>query len=81
MSGDFENLLKDIRKKVGFRLPGMAVVELPSVLTDYTKKRLLAINDVDHAGEIILRAIDKIDHGSLETVDNSVKELLKNSSY
>lgn len=84
---DFIALLKDIRKQFGYRLPSSALIELPQVLTEGTKAQLIMLKElssgvdgvkgIETAGEILLEAIDKINHGSLETVDTTLRETIR----
>ena len=69
----FEQLMIEINK-VGI-LPDMAIRELPSVLSDKTKKQMLNREPKELAG-LLSSAIDRINHGSIESVDELMKKLL-----
>ena len=78
-SSPFSKLLISIRRAVGVRLPNTALLELPTVLTPDTQKMLIEIGNKDGfmaAGEVILKSIDEINKGSLETVDNVIRTKL-----
>ena len=51
------------------RLPSMAKAQLPNVISEKTQKKLLKRSDAE---EIIISAIEDINHGSIETVENLV---------
>ena len=78
-SSPFSNLLLSIRRTVGVRLPNTALLELPTVIEKDTQKRLVEIGNKDGfmvAGELILKSIDEINKGSLETVDRVIRKKL-----
>ena len=56
-------------------LPRMAIVQLPTSLSDYTKKRLLKLRPEETA-KLINTAISEIDHGSVESIDSLVRKRL-----
>ena len=68
-----------IRHSIGVRLPNTALLELPTVIKPDTQKKLLALGEksgIMAAGELILKSIDAINNGSLETVDKVINRKL-----
>lgn len=62
--------IKDMRV-----LPETAVIQIPQVLQNDTKKRLCKRSPQDVA-TIVLPAVDEINRGSIETVDALVRKWL-----
>ena len=56
-------------------LPDAAIIQIPYILKDSTKKKLCKQSPQDVA-EIITSAIDEINRGSVETVDALVRKRL-----
>lgn len=56
-------------------LPRMAIVQLPTSLSDYTKKRLMR-RSPEETAEMLMAAISEIDHGSVESIDSLVRRKL-----
>ena len=54
-------------------LPDTAKAQVPSILSENTKKRLTKYTPTE-VSRIVLAAVDEIDHGSIETVDALVKK-------
>ena len=82
-SSPFSKLLISIRRSVGVRLPNTALLELPTVLGPDTQERLVEIGErlgFMAAGEVILKSIDEINNGSLETVDKVIRKRLGNTT-
>ena len=55
-------------------LPGTAKAQLPSVLSDKTKRELLKRSDAE---EIISSSIDGINHGAVESVEVQIRKRLR----
>ena len=75
----FESLLLRIREQLGYEFPNAAVVELPLIISKETQEALLHIEQeqgLEAAEKAILTAIDKINRGSLETVDKLIRDNL-----
>ena len=82
-SSPFSNLLLSIRRSVGVRLPNTAMLELPTVIEKDTQEKLIKIGEqsgIMAAGEVILKSIDEINNGSLETVDKVIRKRLENTA-
>ena len=78
--GSFESLLLRIRAQLGFEFPNAAVVELPFVISRETQEALLHLESkqrIEVVEKMLLAAINKINHGSLETVDKLIRENMK----
>lgn len=56
-------------------LPEMAKMQLPSVLSDKTKKMILKLSP-EEVGKMLSSAIDAVNKGSVETIDKLVREQL-----
>lgn len=56
-------------------LPNTAIKQLPSVLSGKTKSELMR-RTAEDAVEILKKAIETIDRGSVESIDNLVTRLL-----
>ena len=56
-------------------LPEMAIQQLPGSLSLETKKRLMK-RSPDEAGELIKAAIEEVNRGSVESIDNLVRRRL-----
>ena len=75
----FESLLLRIREQLGYEFPNAAVVELPLIISRETQEALLSTErerGLEAAEKAILTAIDKINRGSLETVDKLIRDNL-----
>ena len=73
---DFEAFLGKVHESVGGRaFPNMAVREVPKVLEEGTKQRLVQAG-VETAGKILLKAIDEVNHGSVDRLDTLVNREL-----
>ena len=70
----FEELLDQACKSAN--LPEMARLLLPSTLSDVTKDMVLKLSP-EELGEILKAAIDKINRGSVESVDALVRKALQ----
>lgn len=69
----FEDYWEEIGKlKV---LPGMAIKQIPSSLSTETKKRLMKKEPIETV-EILKRAIEQINHGSVENIESLVRKQL-----
>ena len=82
-SSPFSNLLLSIRRSVGVRLPNTALLELPTVVEKDTQEKLIKIceqSGIMAVGEVILKSIDEINNGSLETVDKVIRKRLENTA-
>ena len=53
-------------------LPHMAIVQLPTSLSDYTKKRLMKLRPEETA-RLINEAIEEVNRGSIESINSLVK--------
>ncbi len=71
---DFEELLD--RACESASLPEMARLLLPSTLNAETKNMVLKLSP-EELGRILASAIDQINHGSVETVDSLVREIIR----
>lgn len=56
-------------------LPSEAKVQVPQALSKETKDKL-GKKTPDEVTQILLYAIDEVNHGSVETIDNLVKKKL-----
>ena len=63
----FEEYLKKMN------LPNTAKVQLPGVLSEEVKRKLMKITDAEG---ILKSAIDEINHGSIDSVDALVRKKL-----
>ena len=54
-------------------LPDMARIQLPSALSDKTKKRVMKLSP-DDFGRVLASAIDAVNKGSIESVDTLVRK-------
>jgi len=54
-------------------LPDMAKMQLPSALSERTKKRVMKLSP-EEFGDILSRAINKVNRGSIESIDALVRE-------
>ena len=70
----FEELLD--RACMTAHLPEMARLLLPSTLSDETKKAVMKLKP-EELGAILKAAIDKINRGSVESVDALVRENIR----
>ena len=70
MNLSFDEFLDLACKRLG--LSDMARILLPSTLSDETKKTAIRLSP-EEFGIILKSAINKIDHGSVETVDRLVR--------
>ncbi len=61
-----------------YDLPDMAKLFLPSALSDKTKDALIARDDM---GEILKKAIEKIDRGSVESIETIVSRMCLDKIY
>lgn len=66
----FDELWKQVKG-----LPDTAMAQVPIVLSEDTKKKLCKKTPVEIA-EIVLSAVDQINHGSIESVDELVRRKL-----
>lgn len=57
-------------------LPEMARMQLPSALSDKTKRKILKLSP-EEVGLLLKTAIDKINAGSVESIDALVQEALR----
>ena len=57
------------------RLPEMARIQLPVVLSDKTKKTVLQLSP-EELGRMLSVAIDEINHGSVKSIDTLIRECL-----
>jgi hypothetical protein len=69
----FDDLWDEIKKQKA--LPNTAIFQIPSIISDDTKKKLEEIGTEDSI-RIIREALNEIDHGSIQTVDTLVRERL-----
>ncbi len=69
----FEELLDQACKSAS--LPEMARLLLPSTLSDETKKAVMKLSP-EKLGAIVKAAIDKINRGSVESVDALVNRII-----
>ena len=69
----FEELLD--KACTAARLPDMARIQLPSALSDKTKRKLLKLSP-EEVGRVLSRAIDAVNHGSVKSIDTLVNEQL-----
>lgn len=68
----------DLWKKVGELkvLPNTAIKQVPSFLSDKTKKKLMK-KSAKEVADIVDATIDKVNHGSVELLDELIKKELK----
>ena len=60
------------------RLPGMAILDMPKVMDEETKKALAASHmAVDEVADLLVKVIDTINAGSVERVDILVRTRLR----
>ena len=69
----FEELLTEACNFAG--LPNMALLLLPSALSESTKKNVMKLSP-EELGKALKAATDEIDHGSIESVDSLVRKLI-----
>lgn len=69
----FEELVDQACKSA--HLPEMARDQLPSALSYETKEMLLKLS-AEEVGNILLSAIDAVNHGSIKPIDKLLKEQL-----
>lgn len=69
----FEELLNQACESA--HLPEMARIQLPNALKPETKKRVVKLTS-DEFGKMLATAIDKVNHGSVESIDTLVKKQL-----
>lgn len=69
----FEKLLEQACKTAS--LPEMARLQLPSALSNSTKKTVLQLSP-EELGRVLSVAIDEINHGSVKSIDTLVNEQL-----
>lgn len=60
-------------------LPSMAKDQLPSALSDKTKRKLLKLSP-EEVGRVLNTAIDAVNLGSIESVDTLVIKQLRNNN-
>ena len=66
----FEQLMEEIYKAANGALPNMAKILLPYALEDKTKERFLRSTKTPaELAQVLIDAIEFIDHGSIESVD------------
>lgn len=70
----FEELLDEACESA--HLPDLARIQLPSALSEKTKKMAIKISS-DELGFILATVIDEINRGSVETVDSLVRKKLR----
>ena len=69
---EFEEFLGGVHNLYGGDVfPNMAVWEVPKVLSDETKERLMGLG-VEKAGRILIEAIEEINQGSVERLDTLI---------
>lgn len=66
----FEEFWADV-EELGV-LPDMAIKHIPSALSDKTKKKLMKVG-AHETVRILIDAIEQINHGSIESVDEILK--------
>ena len=69
----FEELLNNACKTA--HLPEMARIQLPSALSDETKKMVMKLSP-EELGHVVSDAIDKINHGSVDPIDKLIRNSL-----
>ena len=62
----FEDLLD--KACMAANLPNTAKILLPSALSDKTKRNLLKLSP-EEVGRVLAAAIEKVNHGSIESID------------
>lgn len=67
----FEDLLD--KACTSAHLPNTASDQLPSALSDKTKKKLLKLSP-EEVGRVLSEAIDKINYGSVEPIDKLIRK-------
>ena len=67
----FEELLDKACTTAG--LPEMARMQLPSALSDETKKMVMKLKP-EELGRVLNEAIDAVNHGSVKSIDMLVRE-------
>lgn len=70
---NFEQLLDEACKSA--QLPEMARIQLPSALSEQTKKRVMRLSP-EELGRIIGSAIETVNKGSVESIDVLVRKKL-----
>ena len=73
-TGRFDELWKQVEEL--HVLPNTAIIHIPSFLSDQTKKKLMKKTPRE-IGEIVKAAVDQIDNGSVEQLDQLVQKQMK----
>ena len=69
----FEELWKQVDEL--HILPDTAIAQIPGILSSATKKKLSQMT-VEDAGETVSAAINEINHGSIEPLDELIQKRL-----
>lgn len=72
---DFAELMRETYKIAGKRIPNMAYMDLPRVISPETREKMMN-RSPEELAEIIIAMIDEINHGSIESVDLILNRLL-----
>ena len=67
----FEELLD--KACTAAHLPDMSRIQLPSALSDKTKRKMLKLSP-EEVGQVLNSAIDAVNHGSVKSIDSLVRE-------
>ena len=69
----FEEYWREVDKT--HLLPAMAIVQIPTSLSNSTKKKLMK-KQPEETARLINTAIDEVNRGSIESIDSLVKKRL-----
>lgn len=73
----FDELLKEIKRISEKSFPEAALIQLPMVISPQVQEKILnSGKSPEELAEIILKAIDLIDRGSVEKVERLVERML-----
>ena len=72
---DFAELMRETYKIAGKRIPNMAYMDLPRVISPETREKMMN-RSPEELAEIIVTMINLINGGSIESVDTILNRLL-----
>lgn len=77
---EFGILMRQIHELADIEFPNTAVCEVPLILSEDTKQRILnSGKSTEELAEIFVKSIDEINHGSVQRLDTLVRMRLLNT--
>lgn len=72
----FGTLMVEVHERMGGDFPNTAAIELPGILSEATKEKLMKI-PVDKVSHILVDSIEEINCGSIEPIEKLVNKRLR----